>query len=45
MFEDPRFEEGTRKFVAQLKRMTDAGIKVYVGGERRTVLEKYGQPD
>ena len=44
MFEDPRFEEGTRKFTAQLKRMTDAGIKVYVGGgEGGTALEKYGQ--
>jgi phosphoglycerate kinase len=46
MFEDPRFEEGTRKFVAQLKRMKDAGLKVYVGGgEGGTALEKYGQPD
>ncbi len=46
MFEDPRFEQGTRRFVAQLKRMTDAGIKVYVGGgEGGTALEKYGQPD
>ena len=32
MFEDPRFEEGTRKFVAQLKRMKEAGLKVYIGG-------------
>jgi phosphoglycerate kinase len=46
MFEDPRFEEGTRKFMSQLKRMTDAGIKVYVGGgEGGTALEKYGKPD
>ncbi len=46
MFEDPRFEDGTRKFTAQLKRMTDAGIKVYVGGgEGGTALEKYGQPN
>ncbi|MEN6457690.1 MAG: phosphoglycerate kinase [Thermoguttaceae bacterium] len=46
MFEDARFEQGTRKFIAQLKRMTDAGIKVYVGGgEGGTALEKYGQPD
>jgi phosphoglycerate kinase len=44
MFEDPRFEEGTRRFVAQLKRMTDAGIEVYIGGgEGGTALEKYGQ--
>ena len=46
MFEDPRFESGTRKFVPQLKRMTDAGIKVYVGGgEGGKALESYGQPD
>ncbi len=46
MFEDPRFEEGTRKFVGQLKRMTDAGLKVYIGGgEGGTSLEKYGQAD
>ena len=32
MFEDPRFEQGTRRFVVQLKRMKDAGIEVYVGG-------------
>jgi phosphoglycerate kinase len=46
MFEDPRFEDGTRKFIPQLKRMKDAGIKVYIGGgEGGTALEKYGQPD
>jgi phosphoglycerate kinase len=46
MFEDSRFEEGTRKFIAELKRMNDAGIKVYVGGgEGGKALEKYGQPD
>ncbi len=46
MFEDPRFEEGTKKFVPQLKRMTDAGIKVYVGGgEGGKALDKYGRPD
>src|SRR5207302_638337 len=32
MFEDPRFETGTKAFIAQLKRMQDAGLKVYVGG-------------
>ena len=43
MFEDSRFAEGTRKFVQQLKRMTDAGIKVYVGGgEGGAAVEKYG---
>jgi phosphoglycerate kinase len=46
MFEDPRFEQGTRRFIAQLKRMKDAGIEVYVGGgEGGKALEKYGQPD
>lgn len=46
MFEAPRFEEGTKKFIFQLKRMRDAGLKVYVGGgEGGTALEKYGQPD
>jgi len=46
MFEDPRFEEGTKKFTSQLKRMTEAGVKVYVGGgEGGKALEKYGQPD
>jgi len=46
MFEDPRFEAGTKAFIAQLKRLTDAGIKVYVGGgEGGTALEKYGQPN
>ncbi|MDX1947520.1 MAG: phosphoglycerate kinase [Pirellulaceae bacterium] len=46
MFEDARFEAGTKAFIAQLKRMKDAGIAVYVGGgEGGTALEKYGQPD
>jgi phosphoglycerate kinase len=46
MFEDPKFEAGTKAFIAQLKRMKDAGIKVYVGGgEGGTALEKYGKPD
>ena len=45
-FEDERFEEGTRNFVGQLKRMHDAGIKVYVGGgEGGKAVEKYGSPD
>jgi len=43
MFEDPRFEEGTRRFIPQLKRMKDAGVEVYVGGgEGGKALEKYG---
>ena len=46
MFEDPRFEEGTRHFIGQLKRMKDAGVEVYVGGgEGGAALERYGQPD
>src|SRR5262245_12926030 len=46
MFEDPKCEAGTKAFVAQLKLMRDAGIKVYIGGcEGGTALEKYGQPD
>lgn len=45
MFEDSRFEEGTRRFVAQLKRMTEAGVEVYVGGgEGGKALERYGEP-
>ena len=44
MFEDPRFEQGTRAFVQQLKRMTEAGIRVFVGGgEGGKSLEKYGE--
>jgi phosphoglycerate kinase len=46
MFEDARFETGTKSFIAQLQRLTQAGVKVYVGGgEGGTALEKYGQPD
>jgi phosphoglycerate kinase len=42
-FEDPRFEEGTRRFMSQLKRLKDAGVEVYIGGgEGGTALEKYG---
>ena len=44
MFEDPRFADGTRRFIGQLKRLKDAGVEVYVGGgEGGTALEKYGQ--
>lgn len=46
MFEDPRFEAGTKAFIGQLKRLKDAGVKVYVGGgEGGTALERYGQAD
>jgi phosphoglycerate kinase len=45
MFEDPRFEQGTRRFISELKRLKDAGVAVYVGGgEGGTALEKYGDP-
>jgi phosphoglycerate kinase len=45
MFEDPRFAEGTRRFIGQLRRLKEAGVEVYVGGgEGGTALEKYGQP-
>jgi phosphoglycerate kinase len=45
MFEDSRFEEGTRRFMPQLKRMKDSGVEVYVGGgEGGKALEKYGDP-
>lgn len=46
MFEDARFEQGTKNFIPQLKRMTDAGMKVYVGGgEGGKALDRYGRPD
>lgn len=44
-FEEATFERGTREFVSQFKRMTDAGIEVYVGGgEGGTALDRYGEP-
>jgi phosphoglycerate kinase len=46
MFEKPEFEAGTKAFVQQFQRMTEAGLKVYVGGgEGGTALTTYGQPD
>ena len=46
MFEDPRFEAGTKNFMPQLKRMTEAGVEVFVGGgEGGKALDLYGQPD
>jgi phosphoglycerate kinase len=45
-FEEAQFAEGTKHFIGQLKRMTDAGMKVYVGGgEGGKALAAYGQPD
>jgi phosphoglycerate kinase len=46
MFEDARFEGGTKRFTSELKRMKDAGVEVYVGGgEGGAAVDKYGQPD
>ncbi len=46
VFEDPKFEAGTKAWIPELKRMKEAGIKVYVGGgEGGKALDKYGQPD
>src|SRR6185295_13347590 len=43
-FEDPQFENGTKRFIPQLKRMTENGLEVYVGGgEGGAALEKYGR--
>jgi phosphoglycerate kinase len=42
-FEEDQFSVGTRRFMEQLKRMTEAGLLVYVGGgEGGTALHKYG---
>jgi phosphoglycerate kinase len=46
MFEDARFENGTKKWIPELKRLKDAGALVYVGGgEGGVALERYGQED
>jgi phosphoglycerate kinase len=46
MFEDPKFEAGTRRWVQELKRLKDAGIEVYVGGgEGGEAINRYGQED
>lgn len=42
-FEEEQFAAGTRRFMDQLKRMTQAGLLVYVGGgEGGAALHKYG---
>ena len=42
-FEEDQFSFGTRRFMEQLKRMTEAGLLVYVGGgEGGAALHKYG---
>ena len=46
LFEEEAFETGTREFIGQLKRMTESGVEVYVGGgEGGTALARYGHPD
>jgi phosphoglycerate kinase len=45
-FEEPQFAEGTKRFMAQLKRLKAAGVEVYVGGgEGGAALEQYGTLD
>jgi phosphoglycerate kinase len=42
-FEEDQFSHGTRKFMDELKKMTQAGLLVYVGGgEGGTALHEYG---
>lgn len=46
MFEDPKFENGTKQWIPELRRMKEAGVEVYVGGgEGGKALDKYGEPD
>ncbi|MEM9185767.1 MAG: phosphoglycerate kinase [Planctomycetota bacterium] len=46
VFEDPKFEAGTKAWIPELRRMKDAGVEVYVGGgEGGKALDKYGEPD
>jgi len=42
-FEEERFSHGTRQFISQLKRLTEAGVQTYVGGgEGGSALMQYG---
>jgi phosphoglycerate kinase len=42
-FEEERFAQGTIKFLSELKRMTEAGLKTYVGGgEGGAALRNHG---
>ena len=46
MFEDPRFESGTKDFISRLKFLTESGAEVYIGGgEGGAALERYGKPN
>jgi phosphoglycerate kinase len=43
VFEDERFADGTRRFVAELRRAFDAGAEVYIGGgEGRLAVLRFG---
>jgi phosphoglycerate kinase len=43
VFEDERFAHGTRQFMAQLRRLHDAGVQVFVGGgEGGAALRRFG---
>jgi 3-phosphoglycerate kinase len=43
-FEEPKFAQGTKRFIPQLKRMSDSMVEVYVGGgEGGAAIEKYGE--
>lgn len=45
-FEEAPFHAATERFIAQLKRLKDTGMEVYVGGgEGGTALERFGKPD
>lgn len=42
-FEEEQFAQGTKKFLGELKRMTEGGLKTYVGGgEGGAALHRYG---
>lgn len=44
MFEKDEYSQGTRQFIGQLKRMTEAGLQTFVGGgEGGTALHRYGK--
>jgi phosphoglycerate kinase len=46
VFEQEEFAKGTRAFLVQLRRLHDAGVRVYVGGgEGGTALHRFGRPD
>lgn len=46
MCEEERFSHGTRRFMPQLKRLNDAGVRVFVGGGSASqALERFGRRD